>query len=34
MADRARELVRAEFDLDRNVDRLLAQFQAVPSARR
>jgi glycosyltransferase involved in cell wall biosynthesis len=34
MADRARELVRAEFDLDRNVDRLLEQFRAVASARR
>lgn len=34
LADRAGELVRAEFDLDRNVDRLLDQFRAVTSSAR
>jgi glycosyltransferase involved in cell wall biosynthesis len=33
IADRARQLVRAEFDLDRNVDRLLEHFQAVAGPR-
>lgn len=34
MAERAAQLVRAEFDLDRNVDRLLEQFRVVGAASR